>query len=63
MAYTLTQLAADIRETLKADAGLPGKQKVCGYVTKALNDKAFIAQHLQARAAGAHPREVLYEGL
>ena len=29
MAYTLTQLAADIRETLKADAGVAGKEKVC----------------------------------
>ena len=61
MTYTLTQLAADIRETLKADSSSAGKEKVCGYVSKALTDKAFIATHLKDRANGAHPREVLYE--
>jgi hypothetical protein len=61
MAYTLSQLAADIRETLKADASVAGKEKVCGYVSKALVDKAFIAAHLKDRAKGANPREVLYE--
>jgi hypothetical protein len=61
MTYTLTQLAADIRETLKANSGPAGKDKVRGYVSKALTDKAFIARHLKDRAQGAHPREVLYE--
>jgi hypothetical protein len=61
MAYTLTQLAADIRETLKADSGRAGKEKVCGYVSKSLTDHAFVAAHLKDRAAGANPREVLYE--
>jgi hypothetical protein len=61
MAYTLTQLAADIRETLKADPGVGGKNKVGTYVSKALTDQAFIAAHLKERAKGAHPREVLYE--
>jgi hypothetical protein len=61
MAYTLTQLAADIRETLKADPGPAGRQKVCQFVSRSLNDKAFIATHLKERAAGAGPREVLYE--
>ncbi len=61
MAYTLTQLAADIRETLKSDAGLAGKQKICAYVSRSLTDKAFVADHLKDRAAGANPREVLYE--
>ena len=61
MTYSLTQLAADIRETLKADTGPAAKSKVCGYVSKALGDKAFVATHLKDRAAGANPREVLYE--
>lgn len=61
MAYTLTQLAADIRETLKADASPAGKQKVCELVSRSLTDKAFIATHLKERAPGANPREVLYE--
>jgi hypothetical protein len=61
MTYSLTQLAADIRETLKTDSGLAAKKKVCGYVSKALTDKAFVATHLKDRAAGANPREVLYE--
>jgi hypothetical protein len=61
MTYALTQLAADIRETLKADSSPAAKEKICGYVSKALTDKAFIANHLQTRASGAQPREVLYE--
>ena len=61
MTYSLTQLAADIRETLKSDSGFAGKQKVCGYVSKALTDKTLVANHLKDRAPGAHPREVLYE--
>jgi hypothetical protein len=61
MAYSLTQLAADIRETLKADPGRAGKERICGYVSKALNDRAFVAAHLKERAKGAHPREVIYE--
>lgn len=61
MACTLTQLAADIRETLKADASPAGKQKVCELVSRSLTDKAFIATHLKERAPGANPREVLYE--
>src|SRR5215470_18435431 len=61
MTYSLTQLAADIRETLKADASRAAKQRVCGLVSKALLDKAFVTTHLKDRAKGSHPREVLYE--
>jgi hypothetical protein len=61
MAYTLTQFAADIRETLKADPSAAGKEKVCALVSRSLNDKTFVATHLKARASGANPREVLYE--
>lgn len=61
MAYTLTQLAADIRETLEGDAGRAGREKIRAYVSRSLADKTFIASHLKDRAAGANPREVLYE--
>ena len=60
-AYTLDALATDIRATLKADAGMDGKQKVAALVSRALLDKAFIDEHLTDRAPGEHPREVLYE--
>jgi hypothetical protein len=61
MAYTLTQLAADIREALETSTGAAAKKKVRDYVERSLADKAFIAAHLKDRAKGAHPREVLYE--
>lgn len=61
MPYALTQLAADIRETLKANPGRTGKEAIGKFVTKALHDDAFVAAHLKDRAPGAHPREVLYE--
>ena len=61
MTYSLTQLAADIRETLKVDSSRAAKEKICGYVSKALTDKAFVAAHLKTRGSGAQPRQVLYE--
>ena len=59
MAYTLEQLASDIKATLKTDPGAAGKQKICGLVSKACLDKEFVAQHLTAEAC--KPRKVLYE--
>lgn len=61
MTYTLDQLASDIRETLQADSGPGGRERASRHVEKALKDESFIAEHLQERTAGAHPREVLYE--
>jgi predicted metal-dependent enzyme (double-stranded beta helix superfamily) len=61
MPYTLTQLAADIREALKTGSGRTAKETVCTCVARALEDEAFIAAHLKERAPGANPREVLYE--
>ena len=58
---TLNQLAADIRATLKAEPSPAAQQKVCRLVEHALGDRAFVAEHLKDRAAGADPREVLYE--
>jgi len=59
MAYTLEQLSADIRDTLKADSGPAGKQAVCNFVSKVLLDKDFIAKHLTVEEC--RPRKVLYE--
>jgi hypothetical protein len=61
MPYTLTQLAADIRETLETGSGRPAKEAVCAFVARALKDEGFIATHLKERPMGADPREVLYE--
>lgn len=59
--YTLDALAQDIKATLKSDPGSAGQQKVATLVSRALLDQEFIAEHLQDRAPGEHPREVLYE--
>jgi hypothetical protein len=61
MPYTLTELAADIRETLKTGADRSAKEEVCRHVARALGDEAFLAAHLGGREPGADPREVLYE--
>jgi hypothetical protein len=52
-------LSADIRETLKADSGVTGKQRVCKLVSKVLLDQEFVARHLTAEQC--RPRKVLYE--
>ncbi|MEZ5853376.1 MAG: hypothetical protein R3D67_01000 [Hyphomicrobiaceae bacterium] len=59
MSYTLEQLATDIRETLKANPGSAGREKVCGLVSKACKDQEFVAKHLTAE--NCKPRKVLYE--
>jgi hypothetical protein len=61
MPYTLTQLAADIREALAHGADRSAKEAVCTHVSRALRDETFLATHLKDRAPGADPREVLYE--
>ena len=59
MSYTLEQLSSDIRNALKADSGVGGKQAVCKLVSKVLVDQEFIAKHLTADQC--RPRKVLYE--
>lgn len=59
MAYTLEQLASDIKATLKKDAGPSGREQVCGLVSKACLDQDFIAKHLTEEQC--KPRKVLYE--
>src|SRR5215469_4445368 len=61
MPYTLEQLAADIRATLTRDSGPTGKAAICGLVSRALTDEAFVARHLSERKSGADPREILYQ--
>ena len=61
MAYTIEQLASDIRDTLNVDAGDSGKRVVCQHVARALRDEDFIAKHLPDRAEGVDPREILFE--
>jgi hypothetical protein len=61
MTYALEQFAADIRDALRADQSSAAKHKVCGYVSRALNDPDFVATHLRDRAPNANPREILYE--
>lgn len=59
MAYTLEQLASDIRAALKADPGVGGKEAVRKLVSKVLLDKDFVDRHLTADQC--KPRKVLYE--
>jgi hypothetical protein len=61
MTYTLEQFAADIREALKADQSSAAKRKICGFVSRSLNDPVFLATYLKDRAPNANPREILYE--
>lgn len=59
MAYTLEQLASDIKSELKKNPGDEGRKAVTKLVSKALVDKEFIAKHLTADQC--KPRKVLYE--
>ena len=59
MGYTLEQLGSDIADVLRTDPGPGGKQAVCGLVSKALLDAAFVEKHLTPEEC--KPRKVLYE--
>jgi hypothetical protein len=61
MGYTLSELAADIHRELSHDRSAATIEAVCRLVTRALTDREFVAAHLKDRAAGANPREILYE--
>ncbi len=61
MSITVDQMAEEIRTTLKNNPSREGKEQVCKIVSRALLDQEFVAEHLKDRAAGEHPREVLYE--
>lgn len=59
MGYTLEAFAADIHDALKADPGPAGREKVLGYVEKALKDKEFVATHLHDKID--KERDIIYE--
>lgn len=59
MGYTLHQFAADCRATLKADPGPAGREKVCEFVQKALQDEDLRKQYLHDNVE--KERTVLYE--
>jgi hypothetical protein len=61
MSVTLDELAADLRAELAARPAADCSQALCRLVSAALLDDAFVALYLPDRAAGEHPREVLYE--
>ena len=61
MAYTLAQLADDLRAELAAKPAAECAEALCAHVSRALKDDAFVAEHLPDRAEGEHPRAVLYE--
>ena len=61
MAYTLAEMADEIREELSERPAGECSGALCRIVSKALTDRDFVAQHLPDRAEGEHPREVLYE--
>lgn len=61
MKYTLSELATDIRQTLKAEPGTSGQQQVCVLVSRALNDVDFVQQHLLDWPDHATMRRILYQ--
>ena len=61
MAYSLDQLAGDIKAELSRAPVAECADRLCRIVGRALTDDAFVAAHLKDRAEGEHPREVLYE--
>ena len=58
MGYTLDQFAADCHAALKADPGLGGQEQVRDFVQKALQDEAFVEEHLGQATA---ERAVIYQ--
>jgi hypothetical protein len=61
MAYTLEQLAKDLRAELSESPAEDCSQSLCRIVERALVDDDFVATHLRDRADGEDPRAVLYE--
>ena len=61
MPYTLAELADDIRTSLNDAPIDDSAPQICAAVSRALNDDAFIAEHLADRPAGSGPREIIFE--
>jgi predicted metal-dependent enzyme (double-stranded beta helix superfamily) len=58
MGYTLEQFASACHDTLTANPGPDGRQKVCALVQDVLQDETFIAAHL---GEDTPERKLLYE--
>ncbi len=61
MAYTLSQMADDIRSELSARPARACADALCAIVSRALKDEAFVERHLPERAPDENAREVLFE--
>jgi hypothetical protein len=61
MAYTLSQMADELRAALAARPARDCADALCAIVSRALNDRAFVDRHLPDRPPGENPREVLFE--
>ena len=61
MTIDLEDAAAEIRTLLQDKSATDCAPRLCGIVSRMLNDDAFVARHLPDRARGEHPRAVLYE--
>jgi len=59
MAYTLENLAGDIRQTLKDSPNNEGSSDICQFVEQALGDEIFISTHFGADKT--RPRHIIYE--
>lgn len=59
--YTLQQLATDIRTSLEFDPGRAGRERIRAFVSRALRDEQFVAEHLKDRADPKRTRDILYE--
>jgi hypothetical protein len=61
MTYTLARMAEDLRAELAVRPARECSAALRAIVSRALNDRAFVAAHLPDRAPGEPVREVLYE--
>ncbi len=61
MAYTLEQMARDLRSELSKTSASNCSEALCRIVNRALMDDDFVATHLRDRAEGEDPRAVLFE--
>ena len=59
MSYTLENLVADFRQTIKNSPDKAGSAALCPFVEKALADKEFITTHFGPDKPG--PRHIIYE--
>ncbi len=61
MAYTLTELADDLRDLLIKSEPSDCRAELCATVSRALSDDEFISTHLSDRTEGEKTRQILFE--